>query len=88
VGYSIPNLIEGGGYSRGAVILFHKNGFNLYNFGSKKCLITVFGESYLLEIQILFCYFGQDRRVDTQDKPPEFSGGPRRETTKLRGNPE
>ena len=28
------------------------------------------------------------RRVDTQAKPPEFSGGPRRETTKLRGPPE
>ena len=28
------------------------------------------------------------RRVDTQAKPPEFSGGPRRETKKLRGPPE
>ena len=27
------------------------------------------------------------RRVDTQAKPPEFSGGPRRETTKLCGLP-
>ena len=28
------------------------------------------------------------RRVDTQAKPPEFSRGPRKETTKLRGSAE
>ena len=34
------------------------------------------------------CWPRCERRVDTQAKPPEFSGGPRRETTKLRGTPE